>query len=248
MGSIRNVLSIVVFLSALCLSAQEMVTDRPDQTESANIVEKGHVQVELGTLFERDEFDSNLNSVATLFRLGLTSKLELRFGLDQQWLYPTIGEENYTGLAPVALGFKLALSEEDCWRPKLALLTTFSIPFSDYTLQSAYSGIDMRLLGEHTFSEKSGLGWNLGVAWNGDDAFATGWYSIAYGRELLPFLGFFAEIFGEFGPAPDMFSCDAGFTIPLKENLQLDLYGGTGLNDAASDYFIGLGLSFRLPH
>ncbi len=240
----------LILLFFLCLTpsfmAQEMVTDRPDQTESSNIVLPGHLQIEAGGLLERDEFNENLNSAAVLFRYGFSEKLELRLGLEQQWLYPQNSSDVYAGLTPASLGFKLALTDESCWVPKMALLSTFSIPFSDHVLQSRYPGIDIRLTGEHTVNDKSGIGWNLGSSWNGDDAYATAWYSIAYGYELLPFLGCFAEIFGEMGPAPDTFNFDAGFTVPVNENLQFDIYGGMGLNDAANDYFIGLGVSYRL--
>lgn len=227
--------------------AQEMVTDRPDQTESANIVTKGFLQIEAGGLAERDALNDNLNSAAVLFRYGFNDKIELRLGFDQQWLYPQANSDVLRGLAPLTAGFKLALSEESCWLPKTALLTTFSIPFLDHVLQSEYAGIDIRLTGEHTINDKSGIGWNLGTAWNGDDAFSTAWYSVVYGYDLLPFLGIFTEIYGEIGPAPDTFNFDAGFTVPVKDKLQFDVYGGVGLNDSANDFILGIGVSYLLP-
>ena len=38
---------------------------------------------------------------------------------------------------------------------------------------------------------------------------------------------------------------NGGFTILLSDDIQFDVRGGVGLNDAAEDYFVGTGLSIR---
>jgi hypothetical protein len=38
---------------------------------------------------------------------------------------------------------------------------------------------------------------------------------------------------------------DGGFTFSVTNNLQLDVRGGSGLNAAANDYFIGSGAVVR---
>ena len=58
----------------------EMVTDRPDQTESATVVPWGLLQVETGYLFARDGDVDGYAVPGTLFRLGLGGRLELRIG------------------------------------------------------------------------------------------------------------------------------------------------------------------------
>ncbi|MBL8851755.1 MAG: transporter [Planctomycetaceae bacterium] len=39
---------------------------------------------------------------------------------------------------------------------------------------------------------------------------------------------------------------DGGFTVKLTPDVQCDIRAGNGLNDAADDYFIGTGLSWRM--
>ena len=58
----------------------DMVTDRPDQTESATVVPRGLLQVEMGYLFARDGDVDGYAVPGTLFRLGLGGRLELRIG------------------------------------------------------------------------------------------------------------------------------------------------------------------------
>ena len=58
----------------------DMVTDRPDQTESATVVPRGLLQVETGYLFARDGDVDGYAVPGTLFRLGLGGRLELRIG------------------------------------------------------------------------------------------------------------------------------------------------------------------------
>ena len=60
----------------------EMVTDRPDQTESSNIVLPGHVQFEIGYTHvevELDGVDFVFDELPqTLARIGLSKRFELR--------------------------------------------------------------------------------------------------------------------------------------------------------------------------
>ena len=49
----------------------DMVTDRPDQTESAAVVPRGLLQVETGYLFARDGDVDGYAVPGTLFRIGL---------------------------------------------------------------------------------------------------------------------------------------------------------------------------------
>ena len=70
---------------ATAVAAQEpaeLVTDRPDQTESAIVVPQGTFQAELGASYEReDEGGERIEATqapGTLLRYGLVPRLELR--------------------------------------------------------------------------------------------------------------------------------------------------------------------------
>ena len=40
---------------------------------------------------------------------------------------------------------------------------------------------------------------------------------------------------------------DWGFTWAVKNNIQLDIFAGKSLNDPATDFFVNMGFSMRLP-
>jgi len=68
------------------------------------------------------------------------------------------------------------------------------------------------------------------------------------GIGLTRSLGIFVEAFGLLATERENeHLVDAGFTWLVLPNLQLDFSGGLGLNEAASDYFISAGLSYRIP-
>ena len=82
----------------------------------------------------------------------------------------------------------------------------------------------------HAISEKIGFGYNVGY-----DYFGTGsgnlTYSVALGISLSDKIGFYVEPYDEFTEFENhLASFDTGFTYLLKDNFQLDISYGTGLN------------------
>ena len=75
----------IIFLlcCSITLVAQEIITDRPDQTESSSTIQKGNLQIESGLLLEflgEDISPSERTILAptTLIRYGLLDFAELR--------------------------------------------------------------------------------------------------------------------------------------------------------------------------
>jgi len=90
--------------------------------------------------------------------------------------------------------------------------------------------------------------YNIGEEWEPDDVHGRFFYSFSPELELSEKLKAFAEVYGytsKFQEAEN--TLDAGFLYQFKPNLQFDLCGGIGIAKAATDNFIELGMSFRLP-
>ena len=62
-----------LFIALFNKGYSQIITDRPDQTESSIPLSKGHIQVETGIAFEKEQ--SNINS---LIRFGILNGVELR--------------------------------------------------------------------------------------------------------------------------------------------------------------------------
>lgn len=252
---------IICFFIPQILFAQEkipdLVTDRPDQTESSTTVPLKYFQLETGFfmeindrgLFREEAFAYN----TSLLRYGLLENLELRLGIEYlgERTKTHISDSSYSisGFSPLYTGFKLKIEEENGWKPEIAFLGGLVLPFTaGNDFRPEYTAANIRFSFSHTLSDRISLGYNLGAEWDGDSAIPGYFYSLALGVGLTERLGAFGESYGlikENGYKEHML--DAGFTYLLSQNFQLDISGGIGLNENATDYFISFGFSYRIP-
>ena len=230
--------------------APELVTDRPDKTESAGVVPRGLLQVETGYLFAREGSVDSHAAPGTLFRIGLGGRTELRLGHAG-----VMGTEGGRGAGDSELGAKVNLIPRAAgWQPELALLGGLSLPTGDRRFSSGGADPSFLVAFAHELAPRLSLGYNAGAAWESSadhpdrDAFVL--YSLALGVGLTDRLGAFFEVFGDrqvTGPIATSVSADSGLTFLLTEVIQLDVSVGRGLRGPADDLFVGTGLSLRLP-
>ncbi len=250
-----------LFISFSLFAQQEeevsdLVTDRPDQTESAAIVPKGHFQMETGFVLQGDENgnmkEQNLGLFTTLLRYGVNKNFELRVGsafLNSTQEIDGTETSNVSGLAPLFFGIKFKMLDENGWMPKMAFLVTTEFPnIGAKEFSPEYNASDMRFNIEYSLTDRLGLGVNLGSRWDGSSPKPEGIYSLVFGYGVTEKLSAFIESYG-FLPQeqkPDH-RLDAGITFLLKDNFQLDASGGIGLSEISPDFFVNAGFSWRLP-
>ncbi len=167
----------------------ELVTDRPDLTESSSVVPKGTVQIEMGWSMERlsspGEDLTAHHFPETLARIGLHDRIELRLGWDGgQWQELQKDGINVvsSGAGDMYLGTKLSLWSEDGNLPETALIMGSSIPTgskcrasdqlgnrlccSSFNLYSSRRYDPSVILAmSKTLSDRLSIGWNLGTVW-----------------------------------------------------------------------------------
>lgn len=260
--TMRYILILVLIVFSLIAKAQkktpELITDRPDQTESSAVVPHKSLQIETGFVMENKEtYFTEQRSYAfntTLLRYGLLKNFELRLGMDYLGDKVSIKNSdttnNVSGLSPIYTGFKIKIADEDGWKPETAFLGGLVLPFTaDKDYKPDYSAANIRFSFAHTLSDRFSIGYNLGAEWDGETAVPGYFYSLALGIGITDKLGMFVEGYGllpEEGDSENLF--DVGFTYLVFPNFQLDLSGGIGLNDNAVDNFLSLGLTYRLPN
>lgn len=234
----------------------EMITDRPDATESPNVVPKGFLQLETGGFYESFEENSSKTETigynTSLFRYGILSNFELRVGFNfEETRFSLNGVENdnvASGFSPLLFGFKAHISEEKGWMPEFGILGHLYLPFtagSDFKPET--TGVDFRLSFAHTLSEKSSLAYNIGAQLGNDSPELAYLYTLSYAYSILENFGFYAEIYGDL---PENSSAnhfwDAGLTYNLKTNVQLDATVGKSITDG-QDLLLSAGISIRIP-
>lgn len=241
----------------------ELITDRPDQTESSTTVPYESIQIEAGwTHSERydDDFETDVLP-ETLLRYGLAGKLELRFIYAGYFWVNAVsteaGAQDNEGSGDIAVGFKIKLWDEEDWIPEAAFMSHLGMLAGKGLFSSKRFDPDYRLAFWYTLSDRYSFGYNLGQVWSteedadGDrDTRPEFQYTAALGIGLSDEFGCFVEFFGDIptgssdGPANYF---DGGFTYLVANNLQLDVSSGLGLSDNADDWFLAAGSSIRFP-
>ncbi len=234
-----------------------IVTDRPDQTQSAVTVPLKTLQIESGFHFSwRDKEGvetKNLGFNSTLLRWGVLKRLEIRLGAAyagfEQTDIKTEETTSLSGMAPLVIGIKWNVLEGDGPIPTLAFLTSVDIPAlasNDFNDGEVLQKILMS--GSWVLSNTFSLGLNFGTIADWKNSDFTTMYSASLGIGIVKWLGAFVEYYG-FAPAGEYSDqrINGGFTFPVRNNLQFDIYGGTGVSKNSPNAFAGFGFSWRIP-
>lgn len=238
---------------------EDMETDRPDFTEGPKTIEPGHLQVELGYTFIRDDEDGVEKKEhalpGSLLRVGLPSDLEFRLSWDGysfEELEEAGASRDHDGGTDVAVGGKYRLIEDGDFA--LSLLAELTLPAGARNKTSDAVEPQLSFLWAYDLTDVLGLAGNVNlssvIAEDGERIFEPS-NSLALAYDLNESFGSYVEYFGFYPTesaedAEDEHYLNAGLTYAVSSNVQLDTLIGFGLNEDADDLFTGLGLSFRL--
>jgi len=226
----------LLFLSSSAFS-QNIITDRPDQTESAIAVPVGAFQIETGTAVEINDFERNWVLNTTLFRYGMAKNLEFRLVTELMNLRPHDFSEGMIGIADMQFGLKYQLSDGPV---QLAYLGHLTVPNGNRNVSTGKTGMSHILSLAHDLTSSVSIGYNFGLEYFDKEEYA-GIYAMAIGIGITEKVSFFTEIYGDWYQF-DAFNVlyDNGFTWLLKPNLQLDFSIGTGITTKSNFYSVGV--------
>lgn len=241
---------VVIFFLSLPFFAisQEIVTDRPDQTESSSAVDKGSLQIESGILigFTEDNLSSKTQILAptTLFRYGILKGFELRVLSQFESIKESMFSEKTSGMSDLELGTKINLLNKENINTEIAFISHVILPTGSTNLTNDNIGINNKLSISHMLSPTLSLGYNVGYVYFGEGK-GDAIYSVAFGVAVTKQVGFYLEPYGsflEFNRHESNF--DAGITYLIKNNIQLDFSFGTGINQTMN--YLSLGCSINI--
>jgi hypothetical protein len=241
----------ITFILALLISFSntlfsQIVTDRPDQTESSSTVGKGNLQFESGFLigFDDDGIAVNRQMLlpTTLLRYGLTNGIELR--LTNQLESFKASYINVLGFSDMELGAKIELFGKENSNTEIAFLTHVVLPTGTIGLRSDKVGSVNKLAISHELNDNVSVGYNLGYNYFGDkNGDLT--FSLALGIGLNDRVGVYIEPYGELLNIEEfVLNFDTGFTYLLKDNFQLDFSFGSGINQRMN--YVSVGFSWLM--
>jgi hypothetical protein len=219
-------------------------TDRPAFTDSSVVVPKASLQIENGFLETSTLGQQSFDFPETLFRFGVSDKMELRFtapDYDQNFYTGTVFGSGWSDLA---VGIKQQLGPFH--GVDLSLIASLSFPTGGHSVSS--HGYDPAL--QLPWSRKLSANWTtagmLSVYWPTQrrSRNTTGQATLLLDRQLTKPWDAFVEYAGDFpqhgGPEHIL---HFGTAYKLKPHQQIDFHFGIGLSSAAPDRFIGLGYS-----
>ena len=126
MNTIKKI-SVVLFLFVATGSfSQNIITDRPDQTESSSTIPLKSLQIEAGVLFQKSGGVQSNAYPSILWRYGIAEKFELR--LLTQYETNKANAIKNSGLSDIQIGTKIQLFQKENVNTEIAFLSHLIIP------------------------------------------------------------------------------------------------------------------------
>lgn len=238
--------TLIFALSLTTNMAGQIITDRPDQTESPISVPSGSLQIETGiqvTYSGEQERTSELLLPTSLFRIGLSKSLELR--VLSQFERSSVGELTNNGVSDLQIGAKLWIAGGQEATTNVGWLTHFSVPTGSTELSRNEVAFSSLIAVDHALTDKVGLAYNLGYSNIGSAAGGLT-YTLALAYEVNSKMSIYVEPFGIYDDFQYLqINADAGIAYLINQDLQFDFSFGTGLYDNRMNY-LSTGVSWLI--
>jgi hypothetical protein len=228
---------------------KEMNTDRPDQTEEPHLVNKRQLQVETGFLY--NHFDTGHSALIsrTMIRYGILKKWEVGMLIEQGRERNRYIKETVQSTYPLAVRIKTAILQNHIWLPDITLIGYLQLPYTSLHTKQGWRRSPSLIA---AFLHEAGSDWkieyNAGFqqeAFGGDIAWKVNGsihYKLTQKTEL--FAGYFSRFQSNENPFHNL---DTGISYKLKENMQIDLAGGSSVLYDEPNRFLTFGFSIAIP-
>lgn len=232
----------------------ELVTDRPDFTESTEVIRFGDVQWESGFSWEKSGGMRTALFGSPLSRIGLGRRFELRLSGDgftsEKSSDGFSSAERIRGVGDPSVGFKWKLRNESRFLPALAVIPAVAMPWGHSKVTSGTYDPQVKVAWAKDaplgFAVSGNINWtNMsdGVGRVAQDAF-----TVSVGHELGKGFSGYWEAFTfsreeRDGPRVSVFQ--TGLTHGVGESAQLDVSVARRMTAAGPDWMISTGFVVR---
>ena len=226
---------------ATAQSSLELITDRPDFTESGVTVPSGHVQIESGILYDQVVDTGNIVFPELLVRWAPLNRFEFRFGIPNY-----MAGDFPTGFSDGSLGAKVQFGPLGAWH--LGLIAAVSLPIGEEDLTSDSVDPEFILITGRDLSSRVSLGAQGMLTYDGaEDVWQYGG-TLVVGAALSERIGTFAEVMVIDQRANNVATTlHHGYTYLLTPTVQLDIHAGLGFFEGGGgEGLVGIGLSTLL--
>jgi hypothetical protein len=242
-------------------------TDRPGFSDSANLVPRGHIQIESGYTYTYDsEHGTRINDHSApqlAFRTGLTDWMELRI----QWAgyswskihtddFKTQGgrtisrDTHEDGAYDMNLGFKFPIVKQGCWWPTISVIPSLYVPSGSDNKSANNVVPELKFPWNYAINDCwTVYGSVLGRVPDGDRGqFYQTAVTLAGGYKINDCISVYLEYLGIYKTAPGQ-DCthllSTGPVFKITDNISLDTRVSCGLNEQAPDFQASIGFGIR---
>jgi hypothetical protein len=235
--------------------AEEIQPDRPEVTESANLVPKGSVQLETGLVF------ASQRAAASPTQRTFGIEADLRIGLGRNFEVDIEGDPfvrvrgpaDDTGFGDITLGVRyrfIEAVEDQAWPPSVAMKPFVKLPIAGEPIGSGRPDFGLLLMASFSLPLEFEVEVNAGAAaigQSGSGGFrAQALASAAVSREIVHGLLAFLELLYRSREQADegqQLSVNAGLIYRITPTIAVDGGVQASLLGQAPDYVIRTGLS-----
>lgn len=230
----------------------EIVSDRPDFTESAPVVQPGLIQAEMGVTLGSEGGTRQISGGEMLLRLGVTRRLELRFGVEGLLAERPPAADWRHGISDIEVGVKVALWEEKRFLPALSLIPSLLLPTGQGSFSSG--GLEPTIKLDVAKDLAGGFGATANINFSSvrtdQGRSVQRNYSLSVAHDLPLHFSGYAELirFSRWEPSRHgAWVFNGGVTHSWGPDAQFDIRAGKRLGALGPDWFAGVGLVIRQP-
>jgi hypothetical protein len=236
-------------ISAAPLVNSQIVTDRPDITESAMVVPAGSLQLENGFTWTSDHGKQSADFSESLLRFGVLGRTEVRLVVPN-YLDGVGPKSSGSGFEDLAFGLKQQLGPLP-GGVDLSVIVALSLPSGGRRVSSGGYDPFVKL----PWSKELEHGWSIGgmqsLFWNTDHSRRSGvWEPTFYlEKQITKALDAFIEYaadYSQIGGSKQV--AHFGTALKLNATNQIDFHFGFGLNSETPNHFFAVGYSLRVDH
>jgi len=263
-GIMRNKILLYTVLAAMPLFAEgvaapekgpgelgELVTDRPDFTESSEVVGRDVAQFEMGSVLEFDRAAGvkTLSFGTPLMRWGVSKRWEMRVSGDGHITEFSHGASR-KGVGDTEFGFKFKFRDQSKWLPAMGVIPFLDMPTGALGFTSGKMDPGVKFLWSKDVPLGFGLSGNLNAARVSGDGvrFVQKAITLSVGHDLFAGLAGFWEAFAfvpfDKATGPN-WVYDMGLTHMVGNDAQWDVTWGHRLNQIGPDSFVQVGYTYR---
>lgn len=237
----------------------DMITDRPDFTESASTIKPRWYQLETGMALSWETGESGKTRSLTLpfplLRIGLTDRIELRYSTDgfaRNRFITTDGQEVTRGMSDVQVGMKVRLLDEKKFLPQVAVIGQMSEPLGHRQFTSGTIDPSTKICWSKDLPAGWGISGNLNYISLQEDGkrFLERDTTVSVGHDLVAGFSGYVEYYRLANVALDgtaLSIAQVGWARQLRGNFQFDMSVAKSFAGSIPQWSIMAGFSYRAP-